>query len=299
MASPNAIAKRQMDVPNTVANSSSRNSMTTRISILLFLWLICFAPILPKLFWKWLDSPENSHGILVPFISLYLVWQQRGKLGVAGVLSSGWGAVVLIGSMVLYLFGYAGGIDIVPRTMIVFSLCGLILFVLGKDIFRILAFPILFLLFMIPSPDTLMNMVSFPLQLFATKISHLLIQAFGIPSLREGNMLYFAQTQLEVAEACSGIRSMMAFTMLSFLFAYIMPPIWGKRACIIVSAIPLALFANIVRVTGTGVLAHFYGAKVARGFLHEFSGLAVFAFGFMLLFLEYSFLARTRSEQQD
>jgi exosortase len=146
---------------------------------------------------------------------------------------------------------------------------------------------------MIPVPDTLILMVSFPLQLFATKLSHFVIQAFSIPALREGNMLYFAQTQLEVAEACSGLRSMMAYIMLSFLFAYMMDRNWRKRFILVLSAIPLALFANIVRVTGTGILAHCYGSQVARGFLHEFSGLAVFAFGFVLLFLEYSLLNRT------
>jgi exosortase len=113
--------------------------------------------------------------------------------------------------------------------------------------------------------------------------------------LREGNMLYFAQTQLEVAEACSGLRSITAFVMLSCLFAYIMQPNWLKRLGMVFSALPLALFANIVRVTGTGVLAHFIGGKAAEGFLHEFSGLAVFAFGFVLLFIVYRLLERSRS----
>ena len=107
-------------------------------------------------------------------------------------------------------------------------------------------------------------------------------------------MLYFAQTHLEIAEACSGIRSIMSFGMLSFIFAYMMDKIWWKRILLVLSTIPLALFANIVRATGTGILAHFYGSKVALGFLHEFSGLAVFAFGFVLLLLEYMVLNKVR-----
>ena len=110
-------------------------------------------------------------------------------------------------------------------------------------------------------------------------------------------MLYFAQAQLEVAEACSGLRSMTAFIMLSFLFVYMMDKSWWKRLFIILSAIPLAIFVNLLRVTGTGILAHFYGGEVARSFLHDFSGLAVFAFGLILLFLEYLILNKLRIRQ--
>jgi exosortase len=145
---------------------------------------------------------------------------------------------------------------------------------------------------MIPVPDSVLNLVSFPLQLFATKISAAVIQALSIPAYREGNMLYFAKTQLEIAEACSGIRSIISFTMLSTIFAYLLDNGWTRRLILLASAIPLAIFANIVRVTGTGILAHFYGEKVARGFLHEFSGLAVFAFGFVLLSIEFFVLNR-------
>ena len=176
------------------------------------------------------------------------------------------------------------------RAMIVFSLTGLVLFILGKKIFRLLLFPLFFLLFMVPVPVSIEGMVAFPLQLFATKISAGIIQFCSIPVLREGNMLYFVQTQLEVAEACSGIRSITSLTMLSMIFLYLMPAGWKTKAVIFLSAVPIAIIANIIRVSGTGILAHYFGDQVARGFLHEFSGMAVFIFGFALLFLEYSLL---------
>ena len=150
---------------------------------------------------------------------------------------------------------------------------------------------------MVPVPDSILNIVAFPLQLFATKISSHIIAALSIPVYREGNMLYFVQTQLEVAEACSGLRSIMALTMLSVIFVYLLDKGWLRKVILLASAIPLALIANIIRVSGTGILAHFHGEKVARGFLHEFSGLAVFAFGFILLFLEYSLLNKSGSKQ--
>jgi exosortase len=174
--------------------------------------------------------------------------------------------------------------------MIVLSLMGLVLLALGKDLFRVLAFPLCFLFFMVPVPDSVLGLVALPLQLMATKISTLTLHALSIPAYREGNMLYFAQTRLEVAEACSGIRSIISYTMLGVIFAHLFDTGWGRRVLLVASALPLALFANIVRVSGTGILAHFYGAAAAIGFLHEFSGLAVFAFGFVLLLGEFLLL---------
>lgn len=268
--------------------------MLFKFLILLFLWLVAFIPVYPQLVWTWLNHSDNSHGILVPLVSAYFIWQKKKELRLSEISNSNWGGVILAISMGLYLLSYTGGVAVVSRAMIVSSLIGLVLFTLGKEFFSLLVFPLLFLFFMVPVPDSILGLVALPLQLFATKVSTFVIQLFSIPAYREGNMLYFTQTQLEVAEACSGIRSIMSFGMLSFIFAYMMDKIWWKRIVLILSTIPLALFANIVRVTGTGILAHFYGDIVARGFLHEFSGLAVFAFGFVLLLGEFLLLNKVR-----
>jgi exosortase len=286
--------KKTMNALNTLGQIPDIKTRTIKFLILLALWFACFLPIYPSLVQTWLYHSDNSHGILVPLVSAYLIWQKRGQLKLNKISNSNWGAMILVISMVFYLLSYAGAVAVVSRAMIVFSLIGLVIFTFGKAFFTLLAFPFLFLLFMVPVPDSILGLVAFPLQLFATKVSTFIIQTFSIPSYREGNMLYFAQTQLEVAEACSGIRSIMSFGMLSFIFAYMMDKIWWKRILLVLSTIPLALFANIVRVTGTGILAHFYGSKVALGFLHEFSGLAVFAFGFVLLLLEYTILNKVR-----
>ena len=274
--------------------------MNTKLKLifLLILWAIAFIPIYPSLISTWLYHSNNSHGTLVPIISAFFIWQKRDQLRQLLVANYNWGAIIFTGSLSLYILCYAGAVEVVSRAMIVFSLIGLMLFTMGKAIFSVLAFPLCYLLFMVPVPVSIISLVSFPLQLFATKISTFLIHALSIPAYREGNMVYFAQTQLEVAEACSGIRSIMSFTMLSFIFAYMMDKSWKKRIFIVLSAIPLALFANIVRVTGTGILAHFYGDKVARGFLHEFSGLAIFAFGFILLSFEYLLLNKVKKRNK-
>ena len=265
-----------------------------KICLLLGLWAVAFIPVYPDLFHAWVHRPNNSHGILVPIISAFLIWRQREELRRTVISNSALGVFILVTSMALYILAYAGSVAVVSRSMIVFSLIGLLLFVFGREVINKVLFPLLFLLFMIPVPDSVYGLIALPLQLFATEVSTGLIQALGISAYREGNMVYFAQTQLEVAEACSGLRSMTAFVMLAFLFAYLMNRRrhW-KKGLIVISAIPLAIIANIVRVTTTGILANFFGDKVARGFLHEFSGLAVFAFGFVFLFLEYFILTKS------
>jgi exosortase len=275
------------------AEKRTLNLLWVKFSILLVLWGAAFIPVYPALVWTWMNHSNNSHGMLVPLISGFLVWCNRERLRGVRISNSGWGLLVLVLSMVIYVLSLWGGVAVTARAMIVFSLVGLVWYNLGNKVVSLLAFPLLYLLFMVPVPDSIIGLVSFPLQLFATKVSAYLINLLSIPVYREGNILYFVHTQFEVAEACSGIRSLMAFLMLGCFFAFFMgrKARWGQ-AGLILATVPLALFANIVRVTGTGILAHFYGDRVARGFLHEFSGEAVFALGFFLLLAVYLVLSR-------
>jgi len=264
-----------------------------KLLVLAMLWIGAFFPVYPGLFSAWLNNANDSHGILVPFISIFLIWQKRGKLRNANISNSDWGLIVLLVSMSIYVISYAGDVAVISRAMIVSSLIGLVLFTLGRDFAKLLAFPLLFLSFMVPFPQSVLSLVAFPLQLFVTDVSALVIHSVSIPVHQEGNLLFFAQAQLEVAEACSGIRSLVSLAMLGVLFAYMLGHGgWVRKAIILASVIPLALFTNIVRVTGTGILAHFFGQGVAHGFLHNFSGMTVFGLGFILLFGEYLLLER-------
>lgn len=255
-----------------------------RLMALLLLWGTAFAPLFPKLVNEWLQHSDNSHAFLVPLISLYLLWQKKSAFKTTPVKSSAIGATLFIFSLILYGLSYGGGLAFPARVAMISSLFGLLWFCLGNSSARLFAFPVAFLFFMIPVPYSVMSLVSMPLQLMVTTASADLIGRCSIPVYREGNMLYFMKTQLEVADACSGIRSIMSLSMLALLLAYLTRPGWWRKALLIASAIPIAMMANIGRVSGTGILAHFYGDKVAKGFLHDFSGLLVFFFGFALLF---------------
>jgi exosortase len=137
---------------------------------------------------------------------------------------------------------------------------------------------------MIPIPAILFNQVVFPLQLVASRAGEASLSAAGIPVLREGNIITLANTTLEVAEACSGIRSLVSLLTLAIVFGYFTDPRPGVRAAIALSAVPVAIVANALRVAGTGIAAHYYGTAAAEGFFHSFSGWIVFIAAFAMLF---------------
>jgi exosortase len=166
------------------------------------------------------------------------------------------------------------------------ALTGLVLYLCGWKILRALAFPLAFLLFMVPLPAIILNTITFPLQLLAAKLSTASLQLIGLPVFREGNIIFLPHTTLEIVEACSGIRSLVSLLALAVVFAYMTQRHTGKRWTLAVSAVPIALVANAFRIWGTGVLAFFYGTQVAEGFYHTFAGWLVFVVAFVLLLSE-------------
>lgn len=274
------------------------NKITSRDKLKLFslllIWAALFSPIVPEMVREWMGHSDNSHGFIVPLVTGYFIWDRREQLNSTTISTSWWGAVILFLSLALYVLSYAGGLAFPARVAMILGLFGLIWGMLGHEIIKVVSFPVLFLLFMIPVPYSLLNIVSGPLQLLATKISANLIGACSIPVFRDGNMLYFVSTQLEVAEACSGIRSIMSLSMLAFAFASLSHAGWKGKAILILSATPIAMVANIIRIAGTGILANFFGDKVARGFLHEFSGIVIFIFGLVVLSGIYTLINREK-----
>ena len=271
------------------------NIFPYKLVILLFVWCVgLLLPIVVPLWNDWMDISDNSHGVLVPIIALYFVLEKRNELKSAPISPSVIGGIVFLVSLLLYIVAFAGGVAFVARFMIVSSLWGIVLYNYGRDVFKTIGFPLLFLVFMIPVPISVIQGVSFPLQLFATNIATQVITLFSIPVYQEGNMLYFANnTQLEVAQACSGLRSIISLFMLSVIFVYISGSgQFAMKIIMLLSAIPVAIVVNIIRVSGTGILAHYYGSVVAQGFLHEFSGIAVFVVGLLLLFFEFTVLKK-------
>jgi len=246
---------------------------------------VLYRDVVPELVRAWGTDDNYSHGYLIPPIAAYLAWERRRKFLDAPTGWSLFGLVVVLGSVLVLALGVLGIELFLTRVSLIGALAGTVLFLFGWARCRVLLFPLAFLILMVPLPAIIFNQIAFPLQLIASQFGEAVIRAADIPVLREGNVLILANISLEVAEACSGIRSLISLLTLGIVFGYIGDGRNWARVLIALSAIPVAVVANGARVAGTGIAAHYYGSAAAEGFFHEFSGWLVFiaAFAMMLL----------------
>jgi exosortase len=251
-----------------------------------------YRDVLAGLFRDWINDDNYSHGLLIVPLAAYFAWERRGLLMSEARRPSVVGLVLVLGSLALLVAGILGAEFFLSRVSLLGLLAGSVLFLLGPRHLRLLAFPIAFLLLMIPIPAIVFNQIAFPLQIIASKFGVTVMELLHVPVLREGNVIVLAATTLEVAEACSGIRSLISLLTLGMVYGYFTDKRWWVRATITVLTIPIAIVANGLRVAGTGVLAHHYGVEAALGFFHTFSGWLVFLFAFCLLFAVVAALQR-------
>jgi exosortase len=269
-----------------------------------------YGVVLSKLGHDWWTDENYSHGLLIPFIIGYIVWTQRDPLTRAearpGTVLGG--GLVLLALLMLFV-GTAGAELFMQRISLVVMLSGLVIFFWGHRLLKLFVVPLGLLLLAIPIPAIIFNKVAFPLQLFASRCAVWSMSQLGIPVLRQGNVIELLPRgaretrKLEVVEACSGIRSLMTLLTLAVVFAYFTYPTggndddkgngrfswlksyaWWRSVIIVVSAVPIAIFTNALRVSGTGVLSHNYGTEVADGFFHSFSGWVIYIVAFLMLF---------------
>lgn len=249
-------------------------------------WLAVYHDVLWRLVDDWRVDENYSHGFLIPLVSVYAVWLQRERLANLPAQPGRLVGVALMALAALLLIAGVMGAELyITRLSLVLSLVGLTVYFGGFAWLRQLAFPIGLLLFALPIPNIVFNQIAFPLQLIASDLATRAIKLMGIPALREGNVIELAQLKLQVVEACSGIRSLVTLTALAVVYAYFFESKWWRRIALVAAVIPIAVLANAARVTVTGALAHHRGAQAAEGFLHSFSGLAVFVVAVGLLLL--------------
>lgn len=266
-----------------------------KIGILALLTIILFGPVFIELFDVWSNNEDYSHGFFVIPISLYIAWGKRAEIIKSSLKPSWLGLPLLIGGSIGYVVALLVRFHTLTYLSMMMIIVGLLLFLGGWKLIKILLLPIFFLLFMFPIPTAYYILITNPLKLMITKISMNLIYSIGIPVYREGNLLHLASTSLEVAEACSGIRSLYSYLMLGCLFAYLSNRRLSK-VVLVVSTFPLAILVNTIRVTGTGILAHYFGSEVAQGFFHEFAGFVLFGIGLVALFITYHLLESRKTK---
>jgi exosortase D (VPLPA-CTERM-specific) len=262
------------------------------ILLALMVWL--YAAITFHLAQTWITDLNYQHGIFVPLFVAFVIWQDRKRLREIPVSPSWTGLAFIALAMLMAIFGTLGAELSFPRASLVILLAGLILLFRGWKFFRAVLFPWAFLFLMIPIPVLLMNHITFPLQLLASKLATGLLELAQVPVLREGNLLHLAtRTEpLDVAEACSGIRSMLTLVTLSMIYGYLLEPRIWVRVALVVLAFPIAIIANSFRIFGTGMLVESGHPDLAEGFLHTFSGEVIFVAALVMLFVCHRLMVR-------
>jgi len=271
-----------------------RNAPAAWIGIVCFAMVViaAYGPILLEMGRDWSRDENYSHGFLVPFVAAYFLWQRRERLAALAPRPAWSGILLLLLGLAGLVVGEIGAEQFTKRLSLLVVLGGGIAFLAGWRWLRAVAFPYAYLLFMVPLPYIVYDAVAFPLKLFAARFATTVVANLGIPIYAEGNVIYLESTTLQVADACSGIRSLMSLLALAAAFAYLTQRSGWRRWLLFLSAIPIAIATNMVRIIGTAALADRYGAKVAMGFFHEFAGLVVFGVALVLLFGVAALLAR-------
>jgi exosortase len=225
---------------------------------------------------QWASDDNYSHGFAVVPFAAYAAWQRRHELRAARPCPTAWGLALVGAGALIYAIGVAGAELFLARVSFLLVLAGTVWFVLGSEHLRLLRFPLLLLLLAIPLPTVVFNQLALPLQLFAATIGETLLRGAGIPVLRDGNVLELVGMRLEVAEACSGIRSLVSLLTVALVIGHLGGATRARRLALAAATVPVAILANAVRVAATGAAAHIWGPAAAEGVLHTAAGALTF-----------------------
>ncbi|HEY0348756.1 MAG TPA: exosortase [Pyrinomonadaceae bacterium] len=268
--------------------------------------------VIVKLANDWWHDENYSHGLLIPFVIAFILWHERKSFVDSKSTSSTWLGAIGIGASLCALWaGTAGAELFVQRVSLVLMLVCIVIYFFGMRLMRVVAVPLVLLALSIPIPQIIFNRIAFPLQLFASRCAVSAMTFFSIPVLRQGNVIELMPLgasepkKLAVVEACSGIRSLMTLVTLAVIYAYFTKPkvaqtsgdtrretrvhatfltfTFWRSLILVIAAVPIAILTNALRVSGTGVLAHYYGTRVADGFFHTFSGWVIYVAAALLL----------------
>ncbi len=235
-----------------------------------------FASVLGRLYSTWILQPEYSHGIVIPLLSIFLIWSRRHELRGLPFTGSWIGIPLIAAGLLLRYVGVSTTMQTIEHYAFLLVLYGLVLALTGPAIFRRLWMPLLILIFAIPLPSFFGNQLSVDLQLLSSQIGVAAMRATGVSVLLEGNVIDLGNYQLEVAQACSGLRYLFPLMTLAFIVAYLFRGPWWKRAVIFLSSLPITVLMNSLRIAFIGVTVDRWGPDMAQGALHQFEGWLVF-----------------------
>ncbi len=256
-------------------------------AVLAVLLCILYYRVAIKLVYDWYTIPDYSHGFLVPLFAAFLIWDKRKALSAVPIRQTWSGILLVVFSVGVLILGVYGVDLFTARMSFVFLLTGLTWTFFGWAMVKALRFPLFVLVLAIPFPAIVFNQITFPLQLLASRIASDILPVLGVPTLHEGNVIELPVMKLEVAEACSGIRSLMSLFTLAVFYGYFLEKTTRRRVILALASIPIAVAANVVRIVGTGLCVQYWDPDKALGFFHEFSGWVMFVVSLACLYLAH------------
>lgn len=261
------------------------------IAWFLGLLIILFFPVLKVMVKEWATDEDMGHAFLVPLVSGFIIWQDRARI-MAQPLKPCWPALLLVvWAFCQMVLGFMGADFFVARTAFLIGIAGVIWTTAGTAVLRALAFPLFLLVFMIRIPQFVYQQITFPLQLLASGVAEFVLQGIGIPVLRNGNVLELPNRQLQVVEACSGIRSLLSLTFLTLAYGHFFESRRWTKLVLVVATVPIAIAANSTRVILTGVLSE-YKPEWADGVYHALEGWVIFMLALLALVALHGIIRR-------
>jgi exosortase len=266
------------------SSTNVRGSPRWQFAVLAALSLWLYWTTISRLLGQWWHDPNFSHGFFVPLFSGFVLWQERDRLSRIVPKPSWSGLAILVLAICLLILGEMGAELFLARSSLLLLLAGVVILFQGWKLFRAVLFPWAFLILMIPIPAIVFNQITFPLQLLASRVSAGVLPVFGVPVLREGNVINLSSMALEVAEACSGIRSLMSLVTLAIIYGFLTEKRLWVRCLLAVASVPIAVVANSARIIGTGLLVQYWDADKAEGYFHASWGWIIFVLSLLLLY---------------
>ena len=274
-------------------NATKDNSLTVMALVVLA------AGALGLLFWDGLDNmysmwnePEYNHAFMIPFVAVYLLWLRARDISAATLSGSWLGVALLFVSLGLLFVGDRSAIYALTQYGFVLGIWALFVAGGGAHGLRLMWVPLVYLIFMVPLPDFATQKLTASLQLLSSEIGVAVIRAAGLSVFLEGNVIDLGAYQLQVAEACSGMRYLFPLLSFGFLCAVLFRGRWWQRAILFVSTVPITILMNSFRIGVIGILVNYFGIEQAEGFLHDFEGWVIFMTCVGVLFTEIWIFSR-------
>ncbi|PWU04524.1 MAG: hypothetical protein C5B51_16595 [Terriglobia bacterium] len=256
-----------------------------------------FGPTILSLIGSWFDDGINmQHGVIVPMVSAYMIWTKQEDLKRIPSAPSYWGILIVFGAALAWMLSMLTQWVWISRISLLVGLTGCIAALHGLRIVRALAYPLLTLLLMIAPPSFINEQVTLQLQLLASRLGEVSLEALGYSVLREGNILEMVGEKLAVAEACSGIRSLTSLLFLTVAYNYFFVGRRAHRIIMLCAVVPVAILCNAGRILATGVVGQ-YNRALAHGMLHEAFGYFGLGLGAVLLLLLHRVLVKWPSRE--